>query len=187
MRQKRTESASSRTSTLNHSDLYAMPQELLFDLDSVDLTRTQISREEIRQHNPQRFELEQLESIAYFSPREKIAIAVRTLRQDEFRTKGHMPGRPIFPGVMLLESAAQLCSFYTGATVEADTVFGFGGADRVRFRRILQVGDTLHLLARPVNISTKRSLFKTQGVVDGQLAFEASIFGIALPPTAEGT
>ena len=88
---------------------------------------------------------------------------------------------------MLLESAAQLCSFYTGTTVEADTVFGFGGADRVRFRRILQVGDTLHLLARPVNISTKRSLFKTQGVVDGQLAFEASIFGIALPPTAEAT
>ena len=164
-----------------------MPPELLFDLDSVDRTRTQISRDEIRQHNPQRFEFEQLESIAYFSPREKIAIAVRTLREDEFWTKGHMPGRPIFPGVMLLESAAQLCSFYTGTTVEADTVFGFGGADRVRFRRILQVGDTLHLLARPVNISTKRSLFKTQGVVDGQLAFEASIFGIALPPTTERT
>ena len=162
-----------------------MPQELLFDLDSVDLTKTPISLEEIRQHNPQRFEFEQLEGIAYFSPREKIAIAVRTLRENEFWTKGHMPGMPIFPGVMLLESAAQLCSFYTSATVEADTVFGFGGADRVRFRRILHVGDTLHLLARPVHISAKRSLFKTQGVVDGQLAFEASIFGIALPPAAE--
>ena len=163
-----------------------MPQELLFDLASVDLAKTRISIEEIRRHNPQRFEFEQLDGISYFNPQEEIAVAVRTLCEDEFWTKGHMPGMPIFPGVLLLESAAQLCSFYTGATLKTGAVFGFGGADRVRFRRLLRVGDTLHLLAKPVNISAKRSLFKTQGVVDGRLAFEASIFGIALPPADEG-
>lgn len=159
-----------------------MPQDFLFDLSSIDLAREQISIEEIRQHNPQRFEFEQLDGITYFSPEEKIAVAVRALREDEFWTKGHMPGRPIFPGVLLLEAAAQLCSFYTCNAVETENVYGFGGADRVRFRRVLGVGDTFHLLASPVNISARRSLFKTQGVVDGQLAFEASIFGIALPP-----
>tara|TARA_B100001245_G_scaffold23506_1_gene15417 strand:- start:334 stop:828 length:495 start_codon:yes stop_codon:yes gene_type:complete len=159
-----------------------MPQDLLFDLDSVDLTRTQISMEEVRAHNPQRFEFEQLDGLAYFNPEEKIAVAARTLRKDEFWTKGHMPGRPIFPGVLLLEAAAQLCSFYTCMAVETGNVYGFGGADRVRFRRVLEVGDSFHLLASPVNISARRSLFKTQAVVEGRLAFEASIFGIALPP-----
>ena len=159
-----------------------MPQDLLFDLDSVDLTEAQVSMEEVRAHNPQRFEFEQLDGIAYFNPEKKIAVAVRTLCEDEFWTKGHLPGRPIFPGVLLLEAAAQLCSIYTCMAVETGNVYGFGGADRVRFRRVLEVGDTFHLLASPVNISAKRSLFKTQAVVEGRLAFEASIFGIALPP-----
>jgi 3-hydroxyacyl-[acyl-carrier-protein] dehydratase len=158
-----------------------MPQDLLFDLSTIDLSRPQISKEEVQACNPQRFEFEQLDGLVYFNPEEKIAVASRTLGEDEFWTKGHMPGRPIFPGVLLLEAAAQLCSFYTSSVVGKENVYGFGGADRVRFRRILEVGDTFYLLASPLNISSRRSLFKTQGVVDGQLAFEASIFGIALP------
>ena len=164
-----------------------MPRPLLYDINSIDLARVQISGEAIRKVIPQRFEFEQLDSIAYFNPAEEIAIGVRALDKDEFWTRGHMPGRPVFPGVLMLEAAAQLCSFYTCSVEGTERVFGFGGADDVRFRRMLVPGDTLHLLAKPERISTRRSLFLTQGVVDGRLAFEASILGIALPPVAQET
>ena len=162
-----------------------MPRPLLYDISSLDLTKVQISGEEIRAVNPQRFEFEQLDSIAYFNPQEEIAVGTRALDENEFWTRGHMPGRPVFPGVLMLEAAAQLCSFYTSSVAGTEKVFGFGGADDIRFRRMLSPGDTLHLLAKPESISLRRSLFKTQGVVDGQLAFEASILGIALPPAIE--
>ena len=162
-----------------------MPKPLLYDISSLDLTKIQISEEEIREANPQRFEFEQLDAIAYFSPDEEIAIGVRSLGEHEFWTRGHMPGRPVFPGVLMLEAAAQLCSFYTCAVAGTERIFGFGGADNVRFRRMLGPGATLHLLAKPESISARRSLFRTQGVVGGRLAFEASILGIALPPAAE--
>lgn len=162
-----------------------MPKKLLYDLASVNLSNVQVSREEIREHLPQRFEFEQLDAIAYFNPEEEIAIGVRSLDESEFWTRGHMPGRPVFPGVLMLEAAAQLCSFYLCAVAGTENIFGFGGADRVRFRRMLGIGDTLYLLAKPENISARGSLFSAQGVVDGQLAFEATILGINLPPAEE--
>ena len=162
-----------------------MPKPLLYDINSLDLRSVQITEEEIRAVNPQRFEFEQLDSIVYFSPDEEIAIGARALGEDEFWTRGHMPGRPVFPGVLMLEAAAQLCSFYTCTVAGTDKVFGFGGADNIRFRRMLGPGDTLYLLAKPENITVRRSLFRTQGVVDGRLAFAASILGIALPQAAE--
>ena len=164
-----------------------MPKALLYDIDSLDLTAVQIAEEEIRETNPQRFEFEQLDAVVYFSPDEEIAVGARFLEEHEFWTRGHMPGRPVFPGVLMLEAAAQLCSFYTSRVADTENVFGFGGADNVRFRRMLKPGDTLHLLAKPESISARRSLFGTQGVVEGRLAFEASILGIALPPAVEET
>ena len=162
-----------------------MPKPLLYDISTLDLKKIQVAKEEIRETNPRRFEFEQLDAIVYFSPDEEIAVGVRSLGEGEFWTRGHMPGRPVFPGVLMLEAAAQLCSFYTCRVVGTERIFVFGGADNVRFRRMMGPGDTLHLLAKPESISTRRSLFRTQGVVGGRLAFEASILGIALPPAAE--
>ncbi len=159
-----------------------MPQKILYDISNVDLDHAEFDHEQIEAVNPQRFEFSQLGYIAAFRPDEKIIVAVRDACPDEFWTRGHMPGRPIFPGVMMLEAAAQLCSFYSNQVLELDTIIGFGGADRVRFRRMVTVGDRLVLLARPESIGPRRSLFQVQGLLDGKIAFEASILGIALPP-----
>src|SRR5690606_33509836 len=100
---------------------------------------------------------------------------------DEFWVRGHMPGRPIFPGVLMLESAAQLCSVYHTKTLGPTGIFAFGGADEVRFRRMLTVGDELVLVAQAQSLSPRRSRFQTQGFSAGQLAFEAIILGVAVP------
>jgi 3-hydroxyacyl-[acyl-carrier-protein] dehydratase len=160
-----------------------MPQRILYDLDAVQLDHVDFDSTEIQRINPQRFEFAQLDSVALFRPEERIIVAVRDVRAGEFWTRGHMPGRPIFPGVLMLECAAQLCSFYTIKFLGIDVLYGFGGADKVRFRKIVRVGDRVIFLARPETITPRRSLFRAQGVVGREIAFEAEILGVALPAT----
>ncbi len=158
-----------------------MSVRFFYDLSKIDLDAVAISHDEILAANPQRYEFEQIDFVPYFNPEERIIVGVRDLRPDEFWVRGHMPGRPIFPGVLMLEAAAQLGAIYCSRVVVPDGTHGFGGADEVRFRRMLTVGDRLVIVATPEVITPRRSKFRTQGIAGGQLAFEASIFGISLP------
>jgi 3-hydroxyacyl-[acyl-carrier-protein] dehydratase len=160
-----------------------MPPKLLFDLSSIDLEKVEFPLEEIRKVNSQRKEFEQLTGVLHFRPEEKIAVGLRDVRPDEFWVEGHMPGRPLFPGVLMLEAAAQLCSFYSGKVIgpnAAAGLYGFGGIDHARFRGTVVPGERLLLLATPEVLTATRSSFLTQGVVRGKLVFEATIFGIRI-------
>ena len=159
-----------------------MPARLLFDTEGINLENEVISREEIESYNPQRFEFQQVTRVCYFDPDEKIIVAVREIKADEFWVRGHMPGRPIFPGILMIESAAQLCSICS-CKLAGRRQFGFGGADSVRFRKILTVGDHLIIVGKIENLTKRRSRCKAQGLLNGDVVFEASVFGVALPPT----
>ena len=89
-----------------------MPPPLLVDLQGIDLGRLEITREGIRQMNPHRFEMEQLDGIIKFAPEQGYAIGLRNVTDQEFWVRGHIPGRPLMPGVLMLEAAAQLCTYY---------------------------------------------------------------------------
>ena len=84
-----------------------MPQKFLYDLSRIDIERIEYPIEEIRKLNPHRYEFEQLTGVLLFRPEEKIIVGLRVVRSDEFWIRGHIPGRPIFPGVLMLEAAAQ--------------------------------------------------------------------------------
>ena len=163
-----------------------MPVSLLYDLEGIDLDRVAIGREEIEAINPQRYEFQQLTRVCYFAPEEKVIVGVRDITEDEFWVRGHLPGRPIFPGVLMLESAAQLSTVYTAKVAGVPETYGFGGTDDVRFRKMLTIGDRLVIVARALNVTRRRSRFRTQGICDGRVAFEATIFGVALPSSEPG-
>lgn len=158
-----------------------MPPKLLIDPESLQPEHVAFSLEEIQSVNPQRYEFSQLTRVCHIDREAELIVGVRDLTEDEFWVRGHMPGRPIFPGVLMLETAAQLCSLYTGATTQSGRVYGFGGADQVRFRRLVTVGDRFIIVGKAESVTSRRSRFQTQGIVDGKLAFEAVITGIALP------
>ncbi len=159
-----------------------MPPKLLIDLESVDLNHTAVTLEEIQALNPQRYEFAQITKVCHLDMDQQIVVAVRELTEDEFWVRGHMPGRPIFPGVLMIESAAQLCSIYMGKFTNSKYTYGFGGADNVKFRRMVGVGDRVILIAKGETVTPRRSRCSAQGIVDGKVVFEAKIFGIALPP-----
>lgn len=159
-----------------------MPSKPLYDLEKIDVGHVAVPCQEIEEINPQRFEFQQLTHVCHLDLEEEVIVGVRDVREDEFWVRGHMPDRPLFPGVLMLEAAAQLCGIYTARSVGlAAGTNGFGGADSVRFRRMVTIGDRLIIVAKAKIVHPSRSRYRTQGFVDGTLVFEARIFGLTLP------
>ncbi len=148
------------------------------DLDKVDLTRIEAGPEDIRKYNLQRHEFEQLNGVILYDPANGIVIGFKDVRPDEFWVRGHIPGRPLLPGVLMCEAAAQLCSYYYRRYSGSERFVGFGGMDKVKFRGPVAPGDRLILLARSIEVGTRRAVFEVQGIVDGRVVFEGVVTGM---------
>ncbi len=156
-----------------------MPGETLVDLSKIDLSKVAATIDEVRVINPQRYEMEQLSYIAATNVAEGYSVGVRRIGADEFWCRGHIPGRPLFPGVLMVETAAQLCSYhYHMAVPEDKRFFGFGGIDGVKFRGQVAPGDTFVIVAKVAEMKSRKAVFDTQGFVGGRMVFEGRITGM---------
>jgi 3-hydroxyacyl-[acyl-carrier-protein] dehydratase len=106
-------------------------------------------------------------------------VAYKNLSINEAYFEGHFPGKPIFPGVLLLEAMAQaagILGFKTKNKTPADgSIYYFAAADELRFRRPCVPGDRVTL--RATLLSERRGIarFAVSADVDGELAASATI------------
>lgn len=145
-----------------------------------NLDKVLFGPDEIRKFNQQRFEMEHLNAITHLDPATTEIVGYKDVAADEFWVRGHIPGRPLLPGVVMLEALAQLTSFYIGRTIPDIGFIGFGGVDAVRFRASVVPGQRVVLLGKSVSIRSRMAVFDTQGWVDGKLAVEARITGVKI-------
>ena len=157
-----------------------MPPALLFDIAGIDLNRVVADQEAIRRFNPQRGDMEHLNGINWFDPGGKI-VGYKDCRAEEFWVPGHIPGRPLLPGVLMIESAAQLASYFVKAVLKWEGFIGFGGVQDCKFRQPVLPGSRLYLLGLQLDIRHRRFSSQFQGLVDGQLVFESIITGTVIP------
>jgi 3-hydroxyacyl-[acyl-carrier-protein] dehydratase len=143
-----------------------------------NLERVICGPDEIRKKNPQRYEMEHLDAITRLDIPTTEVVGYKDVRADEFWVRGHIPGRPILPGVVMIEALAQLTSYYIGVAIPDLGFIGFGAVDGVKFRSTVVPGQRLVLIGKGASIRTRMAVFDTQGWLDGKLVVEARITGV---------
>jgi 3-hydroxyacyl-[acyl-carrier-protein] dehydratase len=134
------------------------------------------SIEEIHQLLPHRYPFSLVDRIIEFVPGER-AIGIKNVTYNEPYFQGHFPGRPIMPGVMIVEAMAQVGGIVLTKIPDIPVgLFMFAGIDKVRFRRPVVPGDQLIMTVELLCVKRRR-FGKMQGraEVDGQLVAEGEL------------
>ncbi|MBA4032745.1 MAG: beta-hydroxyacyl-ACP dehydratase [Planctomyces sp.] len=165
-----------------------MPAPSIYDMDLVDFDKPVFSLDQIREINPQRFEMEQLSAILYVDTENHGIIGYKEVTDQEFWVRGHMPGFPLMPGVILCECAAQLAGFYARKYRLLDGDFlGFGGMNEVRFRAPVVPGDRLLIMAKLTRLRQgKRAEFDFQGFVGTRMVYSGQMIGVPIEKDPAG-
>jgi 3-hydroxyacyl-[acyl-carrier-protein] dehydratase len=127
---------------------------------------------------PQRYPLLMIDRVLECEPGKRI-LAVKNVSNNEPQFVGHFPGRPIMPGVLILEAMAQAAGILVFRTQDqkpgSHAVYYYAGIDEARFKRPVVPGDRLEIEASI--LAHKRIIWKFACVarVDGAVVAEAVI------------
>ncbi len=157
-----------------------MPPPLLLPLKEIDLDRVVISREEVYKRLPHRHEFMLLGGVCYIDNPNAKAIAFADITLNDWWVRGHVQGKPLLPGVLMLEMAGQASAVLAASCWNVGGFIGFGGVDECKFRDALSEPTRLYILIHGIEHRPRRIVCHTQGVANGKLIFEAKITGVTL-------
>jgi 3-hydroxyacyl-[acyl-carrier-protein] dehydratase len=124
---------------------------------------------------PHRYPFLLIDRVIELEPGKRV-VALKAVTANEPQFTGHFPGRPIMPGVLMVEALAQAGAVAVLSLPEYhDKLVLFAGIDDCRFRRTVLPGETLRL---EVTLEKLRGMFgraRAVATVDGEPAVEATI------------
>lgn len=137
-----------------------------------------IEIDEILHLLPHRYPLLLIDRVVDYEPFSFLK-AIKSVSINEPFFQGHFPGRPIMPGVLILEALAQACGVLSNKSCEPsegkENLFFFAGIDNARFKQVVTPGDQLEL---HVSFTKQRRdiwLMHGEAFVDGKLACSADL------------
>lgn len=138
--------------------------------------KTTYSVEEIQKLLPHRYPFLLVDRIVDYVPGQR-AVGIKNVSVNEPQFQGHFPGRPIMPGVLIVEAMAQVGGVVLTQMADVQQgLFMFAGIDKVRFRRPVVPGDQLVMTVELLCVKRRR-FGKMQGraEVEGQLVAEGEL------------
>ena len=159
-----------------------MPAAPLADLSSIDLAAEAVSLEQFRKFVLQRGSFALIDRVPHHDLDGELIVGIKEVRGDQWWASDHIPGRPIFPGALMVEASAQLATyeFLQRRTDIQDRFIGFAGIDSTRFRGVVAPDSDLVILAKPHRLRAPLFNYRCQGFVDGKLVFESQVSGTVL-------
>ncbi len=136
---------------------------------------------EILELLPHRFPFVLVDRVLECVPGSRI-VALKNVTINEPFFTGHFPGRPVMPGVLIVEAMAQAAGILSFKTPELrltkGSIFYFAGIDECRFKRPVTPGDALRLEAAILKVVRGVGKFSCRATADGQLAAEGEILAV---------
>jgi len=152
----------------------------LIDLDAIDLDTVIATQAELYRFLKQRNRFEVLSGLLHHDVEGGVIVGYTDVRKDAWWAEDHIPGRPIFPGALMVEAGAQLCTYDVHQRRDdmEEKFVGFGGLDRTRFRMTVEPDCRLLIVGCTKNLRSRMFTYSVQGFVERTLAFEAEIMGV---------
>ncbi len=151
-------------------------EESIEDLSENSKYKTQYTIQEIQELLPHRYPFSLVDRIIDYVPAKK-AVGIKNVTINEPFFAGHIPSLPIMPGVLILESIAQVGGvILTLLPGMKGVFFAFAGIDKVRFRRPVIPGDQLIITVELLTLKRNRiAKMKGEGTVNGELAVQGEM------------
>ncbi|MGH7463465.1 MAG: 3-hydroxyacyl-ACP dehydratase FabZ, partial [Longimicrobiales bacterium] len=149
--------------------------EALAAANSREQARPIVDIQRIMQHLPHRYPMLLVDRIIEFEAGKRI-VGIKNVTINEPFFQGHYPGHPVMPGVLLIESMAQVGGLLLLDAIDniEDKVVYFMTLDGVKFRRPVTPGDQLRFELEILQLRTHTCKMRGLGMVDGQLVVEAA-------------
>lgn len=137
--------------------------------------KEELSTEEIMQILPHRYPFLLVDKIVYLEKGKK-AVGIKSVTANEYFFQGHFPGRPIMPGVLIVEAMAQVGGVLMLACEEHKGKLAyFMAANNIKFRRTVVPGDQLVIEVVSGKIRSKTGTVHTKASVNGKVVAEAEL------------
>jgi 3-hydroxyacyl-[acyl-carrier-protein] dehydratase len=139
-------------------------------------TEVILSLEDIQKLLPHRYPFSLVDRIIKYVPG-KLAVGIKNVTFNEPHFQGHFPGRPIMPGVLIVEAMAQVGGVVLTQMADIQGgLFMFAGIDKVRFRRPVVPGDQLVMTVELLSVRRRRfGSMHGRAEVDGRLVAEGEL------------
>ncbi|MEM6671882.1 MAG: hypothetical protein AAF726_03505 [Planctomycetota bacterium] len=165
-----------------------MAHETTLDLREIDRDHVAVDRETLDQFLEQRGTFSMIDRLAYVDEEGGVLVGVKEIRADDWWAKDHVPARAMFPGALMIESAAQIASFdFSRYRIPNETRFvGFGGVEKCRFRGVVEPDCRLFFVVKLLRAGSRMFKYAAEAYIerDGELqpkrVFEAEVLGVLL-------